>query len=182
MLFIAHSSLARRRHNLRFISIGEHMRQVVRHHVFGLGCNGGFGFQIRLPRAVTQNLQTLRQVVVVEHVCKPGIHTRLVWHFCIVRAAFINNLQRHAVFNRLAHRVFVNVVAKHPFGFVNGRAGVANACGVGNPLVKIRCQSGVLRTMRLVCHHQNIWAAIELRKHLGQIVITKFVNHRHHQV
>ena len=54
--------------------------------------------------------------------------------------AFIDNLQRHAIFDGLAHRVFVDVVAEDAFCLVDGRAGVADACCVRNALIEIRSQ------------------------------------------
>jgi type I restriction enzyme R subunit len=47
-----------------------------------------------------------------------------------VGAAFVNDLQCHAVLDGLAHRVFIDVIAEDALGFINGRAGVADVCAM----------------------------------------------------
>ena len=149
---------------------------------FGLGLDGRFGFQIGVAGAVTENFHALLQVVVAEHIREGGVHARLVGHFGIVGAAFVNDLQRHAVLDGLAHGVFVDVVAKDPLGLVDGRAGVADPGRIGDSLVQIGAEHGVLGAVRLVGHHQNVRAGVQLRKGLGQIRLAELVDHGHHQI
>jgi hypothetical protein len=84
-----------------------------------------------------------------------------------MRAALIDNFQRHAVLNGLTHRVFVDVIAEHALSFVDGRAGIGNAGGMWDRFVEICSEQGVLRAMRFIRHHQNILAFIEFREGFG---------------
>ncbi len=158
------------------------MGQVVGHHVFGLGLDGRLGLQIGVAGAVAEDLQALLKVVVAEHIREGRVHPRLVGHFGIVGAAFVDDLQGHAVIDGLAHGVFVDVVAEDPLGLVDGRAGVADAGGVGDAFVKVGPEHGVLGAVGLVGHHQDVRAGVQLREGLGQIGFPELVDHGHDQI
>ncbi len=136
------------------------MRQVVRNHVLGLGRDGGLCFQISIARAITQDLHALLEVTVTEYILERCIHALSIRHLGIVGAPLVDDLQGHAVLDRLAHRVLVDVVTEHPLCLINGSARVADAGGVGNALVEIGSEPGVLRAVCLIGHHQNVRAGV----------------------
>jgi len=77
---------------------------------------------------------------------------------------------------------FIDVVAENSFGLVDGRAGVADAGGVGDATVEIGPEHGVLGAVGFVGHHQNVRAGIQFREGLGQIGFAELVNHGHDQI
>ena len=182
MFLVTDRRLAGGGHHLRLVAVGEDMGQVVGDHVLRLGFDGRIGLQVGVAGAVTEDLHTLLEVVVAEDIREGPVHARLIGHFGVVGAAFIDDLQRHAVVDGLAHGVFVDVVAEDPFGLVDGRAGVADAGGVGDALVEVGSEHGVLGTVRLVGHHQDVRACIQLRKRLGQVGFAELVDHGHDQI
>ena len=97
-------------------------------------------------------------------------------------AAFVDDLQRHAVLDGLAHGVFVDVVAEDALRLVDGRTGVADAGGVRDALVEVGSEHGVLRAMGLVGHHQDVRAGVQFREGLRQIRFAELVDHRHDQI
>ena len=138
--------------------------------------------EIGVPRSVPEDVQTLLDVVIAEHVLECGVHTGLIGDLGVVRAALVNDLQRHAVLDGLAHRVFVDVVAEHLLGLVDRRARVADLGGVGQALVEVGPKQFVLRTVGLVGHDEDAGAGVQLRERLGQVRLPELVDHRHHQV
>src|ERR1700738_701766 len=72
----------------------------------------------------------------------------------VYRAPLVNDLQRNAIFDGLAHCVFVDVIAEDPLGLVNRRAGIGNASRVRNALIQVRSQHRVLGAVRLIRHHK----------------------------
>src|ERR1017187_8232801 len=108
--------------------------------------------------------------------------TRRAGHVGFVCAAFVHDLQRHAVLDGLAHGVFVDVVAEDLLRLVDRRPGIANPGRVRDTLVKVGSQHGVLRAMRLVRHHEDVGAWIQLGKGLRQVRFAELVDHRHYQV
>ncbi len=143
------------------------MLQVVVYHVLRLRLDGGIGLKVGVPGAIAQNLEPLLNVVIAENVFKGGVHGLLIGHLGIVGAAFIDDLQGHAVVDGLPHGVLVYVVAKDPLGLVNGCSGVADAACVGDTFVEIGAQHGILGTVGLVGHDQDVGACVQLRKCLG---------------
>ena len=99
-----------------------------------------------------------------------------------MRAALVNDLQRYAVLDGLAHRVLVDVVAKHLLGLVDRRARVADLGGVGDALVEVGPKQLVLRSVGLVGHDEDVGAGVQLREGLGKVRLAELVDHRHHQV
>ena len=158
------------------------MGQVVGDHVPGLGGDGRFGLQIGVAGAVTEDLHPLLEVVVAEDIREGRIHACLIGHFGVVSAAFIDDLQGHSVVDGLAHGVFVDVVAEDPLRLVDRRAGVADAGGVGNALVEVGPEHGVLGAVGLVGHHQDVGAGVQLRKGFRQVGFAKLVDHGHDQI
>ena len=182
IFLVADGRFARGRDDLRLIAVGEDMGQVVSHHVLGLGLDRRLGFEISIARTIAENRQTLLKVVVAEHVLKRRIHPGRVGYFGIVGSAFIDDLQRHPVLDRLAHRVFVDVVAEDPLRLVDRRAGIADAGRVRDALVEVGAQHGVLGTMRLVRHDEDVRAGVQLRESLRQVRFAELVDHRHDQI
>ena len=97
-------------------------------------------------------------------------------------AAFIDDLQRHAVIDGLAHGVFVDVVAENALRLVDRRARVADAGGVGDALVEVGSEHGVLGAVRLVGHHQDVGAGVQFGEGLRQIRFAELMDHGHDQI
>ena len=128
MLLVADRRLARGRDDLAPCSrSGRHGSRSASTMSLALASMVVFGLEVRVAGAVAENLQALLQVVVAEHVLEGGVHARPDRHFGIVGAALVDDLQRDAVLDRLAHRVLVDVVAEDALGLVDRRAGVADA-------------------------------------------------------
>ncbi len=124
----------------------------------------------------------LLTIVVAEDILESGVHARLIRDLCVVGAAFVDDLQRDAVLDRLAHRVFVDVVAEDPLRLVDGRAGVADASRFWNCFIEICSQHGILRAMGFVRHHEDVRANVQFREGLLQIQLAELVDHRHDEV
>ena len=103
----------------------------------------------------------------------------LVGNLRIVRPSLVDDLQRHAVLDGLAHRVFVDVVAEDLLGLVDRRARVANLDSVGNALVEVGPKQLVLRSVGLIGHDEDVGAGVQLREGLGQVFLAELVDHRH---
>ena len=182
VFLVAHRRLAGGGHDLRLVAVRKDVGQVVGHHVFGLGRDGRPGLQVGLAGAVPQDLQALLEVVVAEDVRKGRVHARLIGHFGVVGPALVDDLQGHAVVDGLAHGVFVDVVAEDPLRLVDGRPGVADPGGVGDALVEVRPEHGVLGAVGLVGHDQDVGAPVQLREGLRQFGFAELVDHGHDQV
>ena len=124
----------------------------------GLGLDGGLCLEIGIPRSIPEDVQTLLDVVLAEHVLERRVHPALVGDLRVVRAALVDDLQRHAVLDGLAHRVLVDVLAEDLLGLVDRRARVADLGGVGDaPLSRLAPSS-------LYCER---WASSVMTRMLG---------------